>query len=330
MPILGSNALTLTDWGNRLDPNGKTAKITEILTQQNSILEEMLWMEGNLPTGHKSTIRAGLPSAAFRKLNYGVKPSKSQTKQVTDVCGMLETYCEIDKKLADLNGNTSEFKLSESYAFTEAMSQRMAATLFYGNLADDEAAFTGLGVRYSRLTRENASFADTSDYVINAGGTGSKCTSIWLPVFGENSIHGIFPKGSKAGLQMEDKGQVTLEDPEGGRYEGYRIHYAWEAGLAVRDFRQCVRIANIDTTSLANVDLVGHIVDAVERIHNLSSGKAVMYANRQVLTALRNQIRKTDNVHLTLQDVAGKKVTHFDDVPVRRVDAIVNTEKAIS
>lgn len=329
MPVLSNNLLTLKDWGARLEPNGKTAKITEILTQQNPMLEDMLFREGNLPTGHRSTMRTGLPSAAFRKLNYGVPPSSSQTMQVTDECGMLETYCEIDKALADLNGNTAEFMLSESYAFTEAMTQIMSNTLIYGNLNDDIAAFTGLGARYSKLTREKPSTEDTSDYIINAGGTGNKCTSIWLPVWGEK-IHGIFPKGSKAGLQMENKGQVTLEDGKGGKYEGYRVHYAWNAGIVVSDFRQCVRIANIDTTSLNNVDLVGHLVEAVERVHNLSAGRAVVYANRQIMTALRNQIRKTENVHLSLQDVAGKKVTHFDDIPMRRMDALVNTEKAIS
>ena len=50
--------------------------------------------------------------------------------QVTDSIGMLETYAEVDKSLADLNGNTDEFRLSEDRAFIEAMNQAMAQTLF--------------------------------------------------------------------------------------------------------------------------------------------------------------------------------------------------------
>ncbi len=34
-------------------------------------------------------------------------------------CGMLETYSEIDKALADLNGNTAAYRLSEDRAFLE-------------------------------------------------------------------------------------------------------------------------------------------------------------------------------------------------------------------
>ena len=50
-------------------------------------LLDMDWQEGNLPTGHRTTIRTGLPESAWRLLNYGVQPSKSVTAQVTDTCG---------------------------------------------------------------------------------------------------------------------------------------------------------------------------------------------------------------------------------------------------
>ncbi|MCQ4021275.1 major capsid protein, partial [Klebsiella pneumoniae] len=133
-------------------------------------------VEGNLPTGHRTTIRSGLPSATWRLLNYGVQPSKSTTVQVTDGIGMLETYAEIDKSLADLNGNTAEFRLSEDRAFIEAMNQQMAQTLFYGDTSVNPQQFMGLSSRYSDLTATNA------QNIIDAGGTGTDNTSIWLIV----------------------------------------------------------------------------------------------------------------------------------------------------
>lgn len=136
-----------------------------------------------------------------RLLNYGVQPSKSTTVQVTDSVGMLETYAEVDKSLADLNGNTAEFRLSEDRAFIEAMNQQMAQTLFYGDSSVNPQQFMGLSSRYSSLSAGNA------QNIIDAGGTGTDNTSIWLVVWGENTVHGIFPKGQKAGIQMEDKGQ---------------------------------------------------------------------------------------------------------------------------
>ncbi|HBV41927.1 MAG TPA: hypothetical protein DEB43_04695, partial [Desulfovibrio sp.] len=129
---MSANAVTLLDAAKRFDNTGKIAKLVEIMAQTNEILEDALWLEGNLPTGHRTTVRTGLPAAAWRILNYGVQPSKSTTKSIDDTCGMLEAYAEVDKSLADLNGASADWRMSEEAGFVEAMNQEMAKTLFYG------------------------------------------------------------------------------------------------------------------------------------------------------------------------------------------------------
>ena len=123
MAALGAGALTLADWAKRLDPDGKVPVVAELLSQTNEILEDAVFMEGNLPTGHRVTVRTGLPSVYWRSLNAGVPTSKSTTAQVDEACGMLEAYSAVDKDLADLNGNSASFRLSEDQAFLEAMNQ---------------------------------------------------------------------------------------------------------------------------------------------------------------------------------------------------------------
>mgnify|MGYP003660329418 CR=1 FL=1 len=54
MATLASNVLTLNDWAKRQDPKGKTAVIVEMLSQTNEILTDMMFKEGNLPTGCSS------------------------------------------------------------------------------------------------------------------------------------------------------------------------------------------------------------------------------------------------------------------------------------
>src|SRR5713226_6579429 len=112
MAIIGSTALTYADWAKRLDDGYKVASIIELLSQTNEILDDMMVVEGNLPTGHKTTVRTGLPQATWRLLNTGVPNAKSTTAQIVDTVGNLETYSVIDKDIADLNGNTPEFRLS--------------------------------------------------------------------------------------------------------------------------------------------------------------------------------------------------------------------------
>jgi hypothetical protein len=246
MATLSATNPTLLDLAKRLDPNGKIDAIAELLSQTNEVLEDMTWVEGNLPTGHRSTIRTGLPTPTWRKLYGGVQPQRSTTVQVTDSCGMLEAYAEVDKALADLAGNTDAFRLSEDRAFIEGMNQKFASTLFYGNETTEPEAFTGLAPRFNSLSAANA------ENIIVGGGSGADNNSIWLVVWGPNTVHGIIPKGSKAGLQVEDKGQVTIENVDGasGRMEGYRTHYRWDCGLTVRDWRYIVRIPNIDLSDL--------------------------------------------------------------------------------
>jgi len=101
MSTLSVQNPTLLDVTKRLNPEGKIDMIGEILNETNEILEDMTWVEGNLVTGNRSTIRTGLPEPTWRKMYQGVQPTKSTTAQITDDCGMLEAYAEVDKALAD-------------------------------------------------------------------------------------------------------------------------------------------------------------------------------------------------------------------------------------
>jgi hypothetical protein len=336
MAALANTHPTLLDVTRRLDPNGKIDTIGEILTQTNEILEDMVWLEGNLPTGHRTTIRSGLPTPTWRKLYGGVQPTKSTTVQVTDSCGMLEAYAEIDKALADLNGNTAAFRLSEDRAHIEGMNQEFAQTLFYGNEGSEPEAFTGL------LPRFNSTSAANGDNVIRGGGAAGQtdCTSIWLICWGPNTVHGIYPKASKAGLQMTDKGQVTIENIDGGsggRMEAYRTHYRWDCGLSVRDWRYVVRAPNIDlsTTTFsgggANDTYLPRIMGRmVEALPSTSMGRMCFYVNRTIKSMLRQQIAEAvKGSTLTMEQVAGKSVMMVDGIPVKRCDQITNSETGL-
>ena len=322
-----AEVVTYLDLANRLDPNDKVAAIIELLNETNEILDDMKSKEGNLVTGNKTTVRTGLPSVTWRLLNYGVQPSKSTTKPVVDTTGNLEAYAEVDKDLADLNGNTAAFRLSEDRAFLESMNQEMAEALFYGNVAVDPEKFTGLAARYSSLS------ATSGDNIVDAGGTGTDNTSIWLIVWGESTVHGIYPKGSVGGFKHQDLGEKTLTDAANGLYQGYRTHYKWEIGLTVRDWRYAVRIANIDwsatITDTSAPDLVKFMIEAIEIVPNLNMGTPVFYMRREIRTALRNQIRTDSNVQLTVDTVAGKRVVSFDEIPVKRVDQLLNSEARV-
>lgn len=332
MTALATTHPTLLDLTKRLDPDGKIDSIAEMLAQTNEILDDMVWVEGNLPTGHRSTVRTGLPSPTWRKLYGGVQPAKSTTAQVTDSCGMLEAYAEVDKALADLNGNTAAFRLSEDRAFIEGINQEFASTLFYGNEGTEPEAFTGFAPRFNDQSAANGGNILTSA----ATPDNSDNTSIWLVVWGPNTVHGIYPKGSSAGLHMEDKGQVTIEniDGAGGRMEAYRSHYRWDCGLVVRDWRYVVRI-NYDLEDVIASGSSGPVLDelmrkAMRRVPSLQMGRPAFYLNRDSFDALDLQAaNKSTLAFKTIEDAQGKLVTKFLGIPLRRCDSILSTEAGI-
>ena len=331
MATLATTHPTLLDLAKRTDPDGNIADIVEILNQTNEILDDMVWQEGNLVTGHRTTIRTGLPTPTWRKMYGGVQPTKSTTAQVTDNTGMLEAYAEVDKALADLNGNTASWRLSEETPHIEGMSEEIAQTIFYGNEGTEPEAFTGLSPRFNNLSTSN-----NSDNVIAGGGSGTDNASIWLAVWGPNSGFGITPKGSKAGLQMEDKGQVTIEniDGAGGRMEAYRTHYRWDAGLTIRDWRYFVRIANIDRSELTvdaatGANLPNLMFEAMERLPN-TNGRAVWYMDRGLMTKLGQQSALlTKASSLTIDNTGGKVTRSWLGIPIRRVDVLSPDESLV-
>ena len=344
---LSATALTYADWAKRMDDGYRVARIIELLSQTNEILEDMLVVEGNLPTGHKTTVRTGLPQATWRLLNLGVPNAKSTTAQLTDTCGNLETYSVIDKDIADLNGNTAEFRLSEVKAFLEGMSQQVAATLIYGNQFLNPERFTGLAPRYSTKTTANS---NTAYNVLDGGGTLSTNTSLWITVWGDDTLHATFPKGKITGLQHRDMGEWPVLDTSSNTYQAYRDHFKWEIGLVLRDWRYVARIANIDVTALTGVSAANLINLLIRGLYRLPTapvsatviqtsdtpevranmGRTVIYANRVVRTYLDLQAMNKTNVLLRIEEFDGKPITTFRGIPVRTCDAILSNEAQVT
>lgn len=343
MAVLSANNLTLLDHAKRLDPEGRIATIAELLSTSNEILTDCVWKESNLPTGHREVIRTGLPDVYWRSLNQGIPSSKSTTAQVDEACAIMEARSEVDKDLAMLNGNTAAFRLSEDAAFLEAMNQRMAATLFYGNPATDPKEFLGLANRY------NSTIAGNGQNVLLSGGASTDNTSIYLVCWGDQTVFCPFPKGSKAGLIHEDLGEQTVYTNGGSvaeRMQALVTRYQWKCGLMVKDWRYAVRIANIAVGDLSGLsgsqeltdygtNLIHMMARAVYRLPSQSMGRCAFYMNRTVHSALsRMAMEKSLNVLNIEQGLTqfgtAQSYLSFLGIPIRRCDAIVNNEARIT
>ena len=350
MAVLQSNFPTLADLARHSDDGGKVMAVTEILNETNEILDDMAWKVGNLPTGERTTLRTALPTPTWRSFNEFVTPSKAGTTQKTFNCGMLEAFAEIDCALADLNGNTAAFRMSEDRAHIEGMSQEMANTIFYGDEDSNPDRFTGLTPYYNSLTSQN-----NSDNVIDGtaclGGTtgaGRHLQSVWLVNWGD-AISGIVPKGSSAGISVNDLGKKLIQgvsstssarNADPGRMMAYVTHYRWDAGLALRDWRNVVRLCNVPVNNgVANITdvtpsfttLPELMYQAIARIPNMSGGRPVFYMSRPMLMVLQQVCsRLVSESSLAFENVGGKMTTSFQGIPIKRVDALAGDETIVA
>jgi hypothetical protein len=333
MATVGNSYASLADLYKNMQGGEVTGDIIEMLSQINPILNDMPSFECNQGTTHKTTVRTGLPAATWRALYQGVQPSKSTNKQVTDATGMLESWSEVDSELVRLAGEgAGQFRLNEAQAFIQTMGIEWASTLFYGS---EENEFTGLAPRFNEWSDDKE---DGSAYqVIDAGGTGSDNTSIWMVVWSANTVHGLYPKGTMAGVERKDLGEDTADDGNGGKYLVMREQFKLHTGLSVRDYRYVVRIANVSLAAVQNgsLDLYSLMRKAYYRLYQrrVPNGNTAIYCNTDIMEALDAQATNngtSDNfVRLTPMEVQGETVMGYRGVPIREVDALLNTEAVV-
>lgn len=307
----------------------KAGQIIELMNKTNDIMDDVPWMEANQSDGHLTRIRTGLPAVYWRRLYQGTPPAKSQWSQVKESCGILEAIMELDVEEIRLYGDRDRsFRMSEGIAFAEAMRQKVARTLFYGDSNRNPDEFNGLAMRYPASDAEN---------VLDAGGRDGGCTSLWLVSWGPQSVHGIYPKGSRGGLSHEDLKTYMAQDENGRKYQVTGDKYNWRCGLAVRDWRGVVRIANVPVAALGKrkgeegfVDLQKLTIEAKNRMPQHLRQKAVWYANADVLTALELQNSDAGQVQLHYGEFFdAKAVPVLHGRPVRQCDAIASDEASI-
>lgn len=333
MATIGYLYPTLADIAKRTDPSGNIADVVESLSKVNPLLQDIAWKEGNLPTGHTYTSRTSLPTPSWRKFNQGVAPTKSTTDQYTETCGMLESFTKVDVALANLNGNSAAFRNDEDKAQVMGFGLEVNRALFYETLSTNPERIHGLT---PRLNATSGNPAAAQIVKADSGASGNDQTSMWLIGWSPDTVFGIYPKGSRAGLSSEDLGKQLTKDASNNEYTAWVSHWTWQLGLCVRDYRYLVRICNIDTSAWkadlsAGADLVLSLMDAIAAMYSLENVQPVIYLNRATYSMFNKQLIKKGTANLLeYLERGGSRLPHFMGIPMRITDALTSTESVVS
>lgn len=346
MATLTPGAFTYAEWALRHDPDGKISTVVDMLSQSNQILEDMLTVECQSGNAYEYTQVVKLPTPSRRSYNQGIAPTLAGVAKLTATCSEYADLVRFDRSLAELGGNLNELRTQEDNLHMEGLSQLVASDLFYGNRTSDPTQFSGLANIYNTVSSATSAIAKN---VIDMGGTGNTNTSMWLVGWGPTRIHTIFPKGTPVGLRHQDLGLLPTPDAAGNTFLAYQTWLQWNIGLAIKDWRFAVRACNIDVTTLAGstppnliqalnrmVHLppvmpagVANVQSSDSMVDKIVPGRAAIYCDRTIATFLDQQAANKTNVLLQQVQWDGMSVTTYRGIPIRNVDAILDTESRV-
>lgn len=344
-PIFIDNGmLSLSELIKRLDPNGNVAPVVSILEENNELIPDIKWNEGNLINGDQITIETSEPDVYWLHENVGIPSSHSTTAIITETCGKLGACSDVSADLLERYDFDPVYRLQEDKAVIRAIGKKATSHFFYGSKATNPEAFDGFTPRYNKLSGER-----NSKNVVDCGGRtkDGELTSLWIVGWGDK-VGGIYPKGTKAGIQETDEGPVWIDDgtKRNTQIKILRTTYKWNIGLAVKDWRYVVRLCNIPLSALRSGTGIGtgdtregknllmYIIEGLSKLPAEARNQARIYANNDVLSALNTiALRSQSNVvkFMETTNEFGKTGawSSFLGVPLRRVDQLVNTEKEV-
>jgi hypothetical protein len=332
MATLAATNPTAMDIAKLMEPDGGvTTDVVEMLNQFNPFMGEATFVEANGKTFHRTSIRTGLPEPTWRQYYQGVQPTKSSYAQVDEPIGSMEARSQVDQRLLKHSGNPAQVRLIEAQGHLEGMSQSLVDTALYGSVTTSPAKFNGI------MSRLNSTTAASGENVIDGGGTSTDNASILLINWSPRTVFFTYPQGSAVGVQRTNIGtnhQAEPPDGSSGKFTAEEEKFEQECGLVVKDWRHVVRAANIDVSNLvaesSAADILKLMAIMVDKIPSFDGGRAAFYVPRVISTMLRIQLMSKNNVYLTVGGEEGKKKTHFDGIPINRVDKMRITEDRVT
>jgi len=304
------------DAGKAIDPT-----VVHTLIDCQPLFDQAPLLPCNDGTQNKTEIVTEYPDLQAHAFNEGVDPVKAHSHFRTDATAMFSAYTVIDAKMFKRNNNSASWRARQEERYLRGFAHGMATRVFQASLKNDPKSFDGFGCRYVKK----------SDQVIDALGgaavpSNHKLMDIWLINWDKALVHLIHPDQGLAGLVSTDRGEQDVYDANGKRFRGLITDYDWDMGLAVEDPYQVIRIANVDVTALMAdatasgvADLQTLMIKASERLPDGAGAQCAWYMPKAIREALRLQILAKPNLQLTIETIAGRKVSAYDGVPVHKL-----------
>lgn len=339
MAVRNTGLLTLKDASKTMKLGERV--VAEVLLESAPMTKDAPYKVMNEGVRHIESLRSDLPEVYYIKANQATPPSKTTIENREFQAAHFESKSQMDEKVASLGG-TDKIPLNrqiQADGHIQAMGNELADLFVYGSPAQSHLKVPGLADILSTLNTAEP----TSKQIIDAGGTGSDNTSIWLIYWGEQTVFGVYPAGTQSGIRRKDEGRVKIlaKTPTGeqGDLWGYEETFHVDHGLVVKDYRAIARVCNIDISNLVTNTTPADILKFMTRAHykvpasirEAMKGKGVWYMNSTITAFMHEQAlaKVSGGGGVTYQNYQGEQVLMFLGNPIREMDTILNTEARV-
>ena len=341
MATIGTRYMTFRDLHAGRTPNGFVDRdVVDMVTQENPVLKDILWKQCNKGREDIVTIRSGLPEAVVRAYYEGWTGTKSSKRQVTNACCRVTTGIEFDFDLYSQDKDKAAFLTDEQKAHSAVLGDKVASLLFYGDTQGDPKGINGFAKTFGQYGATSGGSMVTDDkvaafYCLNGGdaaGTQAR-RSVFLVGWGANSAHGIYPEGTSAGIEIKPLQHQMVRQADGSNLDMGLQEMNWYAGLNIRDFRFCGRIANINIATDPGSNGATDITKLVRKLVTRAKSTGVtqrLYMARLVFEAIAEQFeKKTQGNAVKYADLEQKKDATLMGIPVAFCDCMNGDEAAV-
>jgi hypothetical protein len=309
---------------------GGIVRVAEVLVEENEALADIPWSAGNQLTGDIHYKRTVMPNAHRRNINQGIKASVSKKEAETDTCIEIVSRSVVDMGELKIAPDAAAYLALEARPHIAVMGENVVRTIFYG---DDAGGVLGIRTRYNKIA---GAPKDRARQIIDAGGTGSNLTSVYIVKWAPEEVTGIYPKNTTMGLQTVILTNQLVPDKDGELFRAHITDYSQFIGLKLRDQRFAARVCNIDmddisTDATARQALFRHLITAKNRIYHVSQGRVVMYMSPDLANIIELAAFEKENTVVGYKDglTSDTRILTFSGIPIRKNDFQADPETKV-
>ena len=349
---LSNQVMTIRDYANRVPNSEDRSVFTQIVNDieiEKPLIKYLHSKASSNPVVERTRVVEKLPEISWATINEGTAPTRGQYGMKQDTIGCLESFSEVNSRLAKISGDESVFRHDEAILHTEAMAQAAERKILYGKLASEPEGIDGFSQRRG-ADKLGETVLSAKDFTQDTGGKQKSLAgdavygSIYLCKTGPLGTMLLHPKFTAGGLGHQDLGE-SLQSTGIGTKKQLTLSEMFEmyVGISIKKERSLIRGCDIylkgviDNAGAMDKGRAAAGADLLRLANQMDlrciggPGNGFWLMNRVMLSEFNDQrYGKGWTGGGTVKDAENNIIYTYREKPIYICDTLINTEEAVA